>query len=43
MKPNPFRHPTGGQINRGKPIEFEFNGKTYTGFDGDTLASALLA
>jgi len=43
MTSNPFRHPTGGQINRDKPVKFEFNGKTYTGFDGDTLASALLA
>ena len=39
----PFRHQSGGQINRDKPVEFEFNGKAYSGFDGDTLASALLA
>ena len=39
----PFRHPTGGQINRSKSVEFEFNNKTYSGFEGDTLASALLA
>ena len=43
MTHNPFRLETGGQINRGVPIEFEFNGKKYTGFQGDTLASALLA
>ena len=24
-------------------VDFEFNGKAYSGFDGDTLASALLA
>ena len=34
----------GGQlINRNKPIKFEFNGKKLSGFDGDTLASALLS
>ena len=33
----------GGHIDRGKPLRFEFNGKKYQGFRGDTLASALLA
>ena len=33
----------GGIINRKKPIKFSFNGKTMDGFEGDTLASALLA
>ena len=32
-----------GLINRGKPISFNFNGKEYQGYEGDTLASALLA
>lgn len=32
-----------GQVDRSRPIEFSFNGKTYRGFEGDTLASALLA
>ena len=32
-----------GRINRNNPVEFTFNGKTYSGFEGDTLASALLA
>src|SRR3546814_15463550 len=32
-----------GRIDRSKPIDFSFNGKTYQGFQGDTLASALLA
>ena len=32
-----------GYINRKKLINFKFNGKNYTGFEGDTLASALLA
>ena len=30
-------------INRQKPVQFTFDGKQYTGFEGDTLASALLA
>ncbi|MEM9577833.1 MAG: sarcosine oxidase subunit alpha family protein [Pseudomonadota bacterium] len=33
----------GGLINRTRPIKFRFDGKTYEGFEGDTLASALLA
>ena len=32
-----------GLINRDKPISFNFNGKKYQGYEGDTLASALLA
>ena len=32
-----------GYINRKKSISFEFNGKKYFGYEGDTLASALLA
>lgn len=34
---------TGGRINRDRPLRFRFNGKDYQGFDGDTLASALMA
>lgn len=34
---------TGGRINRATPIRFQFNGLYYQGFEGDTLASALLA
>jgi len=30
-------------INRNKPMEFTFNGKRFKGYEGDTLASALLA
>ena len=30
-------------IDRNKPIKFEFNGKKLSGFEGDTLASALLS
>ena len=33
----------GGLIDRGKPLNFRFDGQHYTGFSGDTLASALLA
>jgi sarcosine oxidase subunit alpha len=33
----------GGRIDRSQRISFQFNGKTYEGFAGDTLASAVLA
>jgi heterotetrameric sarcosine oxidase alpha subunit len=33
----------GGQIDRTKTLSFKFDGKTYKGHPGDTLASALLA
>jgi sarcosine oxidase, subunit alpha len=33
----------GGRINRAIPLSFTFNGRTYQGYQGDTLASALLA
>jgi len=33
----------GGRIDRSKPLKFRFNGKSYEGYAGDTLASALLA
>ena len=38
-----FRTPNGGRVNRGKKIHFTFNNANYGGFEGDTLASALLA
>ena len=38
-----FRTPTGGRVDRGKPVRFSFDGKRFQGFEGDTLASALLA
>ncbi|MEK9875003.1 MAG: 2Fe-2S iron-sulfur cluster-binding protein, partial [Pelagibacteraceae bacterium] len=38
-----FRLENEGLVNRSKPIDFIFNGKKYTGYEGDTLASALLA
>jgi hypothetical protein len=37
------RTPAGGRINRLKPLGFTYNGKSLTGFEGDTIASALLA
>lgn len=38
-----FRLPSGGRIDRSKPVLFRFDGRQYCGFQGDTLASALLA
>ncbi len=38
-----FRIKEKGYINKNKLINFKFNGKNYTGYEGDTLASALLA
>ena len=43
LSENLFRLPAGGRIDRSKPVKFKFNGKTLTGYAGDTLASALLA
>jgi sarcosine oxidase subunit alpha len=34
---------SGGLIDRSRPIRFTFDGRAYTGLEGDTLASALLA
>lgn len=39
----PFRLDRGGIIDRLRPLHFHFNGKPYTGYQGDSLASALLA
>ncbi|TPI38748.1 sarcosine oxidase subunit alpha [Mesorhizobium sp. B3-1-9] len=33
----------GGLIDRSAPLSFRFDGKTFSGFKGDTLASALVA
>ncbi|WP_182084143.1 sarcosine oxidase subunit alpha [Aureimonas sp. ME7] len=38
-----FRIPGRGRVDRARPVRFEFNGATYSGFAGDTVASALLA
>ena len=40
---NSFRLPIGGRIDRARPLGFRFEGRSYTGYAGDTLASALLA
>ncbi|MDE0309914.1 MAG: sarcosine oxidase subunit alpha family protein [Acidiferrobacterales bacterium] len=40
---NTHRHPVGGTISRDHPIAFRFDGKAYSAYKGDTLASALLA
>ena len=37
------RLPKGRCINPDKPLDFTFDGKSYVGYEGDTLASALLA
>lgn len=37
------RLPTGGRIDRDQPLTFRFDSREYTGYAGDTLASALLA
>ena len=34
---------SGGQIDRQRNLNFSFNGEAYTGYPGDTLASALLS
>ncbi|HEV2335669.1 MAG TPA: sarcosine oxidase subunit alpha family protein [Stellaceae bacterium] len=39
----PFRLPTGGMIERGRLLDFRFDGRAFQGHPGDTLASALLA
>jgi sarcosine oxidase, subunit alpha len=39
----PFRLSRGGRIDRGRPVNFTFNGRTFQGYHGDTAASALLA
>ena len=39
----PQRLPTGGRIDRSRPLSFRFDGRRFEGFSGDTLASALLA
>ena len=33
----------GSEIDRSRPVRFEFDGRSYQGLQGDTLASALLA
>lgn len=39
----PYRLPAGGAIDRGRELRFVFDGRALRGYEGDTLASALLA
>ena len=43
MTDAPYRLPSGGRIDRERPVSFSFDGERYSGYTGDTLASALLA
>ena len=38
-----FRLPEGGRVDRARPLRFAFDGASYVGCAGDTLASALIA
>ena len=38
-----YRIPGKGRVDHGAPVSFTFDGKTYRGLRGDTVASALLA
>lgn len=43
MSDQPFRTLEGGTIDRNERISFSFDGRSYQGHPGDTLASALIA
>ncbi len=43
MTSQSHRHSKSGKIDRTRPLTFTFNGNIYQGYQGDTLASALLA
>jgi sarcosine oxidase subunit alpha len=43
MNPQSFRLATGGRIDRERPLSFSFNEQRLWGYEGDTLASALVA
>ncbi len=43
MSKQTHRNATGGLIDRKRELRFKFDGKSYSGYEGDTLASALLA
>ena len=40
---NEFRLAAGGRVRRDRPLRFRFDGVEHVGYQGDTLASALLA
>ena len=39
----PWRDAEGGLIDRGRRLGFEFDGRSFSGYAGDSVASALLA
>lgn len=39
----PFRLASGGLVDRSRTLDFTFDGRSFAGYPGDTLASALLA
>jgi sarcosine oxidase subunit alpha len=43
MTSQPNRNASGGIIDRARLLDFIFNGRRYQGYEGDSLASALLA
>lgn len=43
MSTQPFRLAAGGLVDRSQALSFRFDGRSYQGHAGDTLASALLA
>ena len=43
MSAQPFRLAAGGLVDRTQPLAFRFDGRSFEGYRGDTLASALLA
>jgi len=43
MKPARLSAPMGVLIDREKPVTFQFEGRCYSGYQGDSIASALLA
>ncbi|NPV87729.1 MAG: (2Fe-2S)-binding protein [Anaerolineae bacterium] len=38
-----LQHPILGEIQQGKPVEIEVDGKTISAFEGEPIAAALLA
>ena len=38
-----IEHPILGKIKKGKLVEFTFDGKSYTGYEGEPIAAALKA
>ena len=41
--PSRLTPPFGSFLNRGRPLSFQFEGRAYAGYEGDTIASALAA